>query len=86
MSFSHKDQILWLIYITIANQDAKTRQFQKRLGTLLLNIIPIFHKRLEDVNIKDKDLKAKIYYMTLKTLLQYTYLNLLFVDFEKRSH
>ncbi len=26
MSFIHKDQILWLVYITIGNLDTKTRQ------------------------------------------------------------
>ena len=35
--------------------------------------IPIFHERSKDANNKNKDLKAKIYYMALKTMLYYTY-------------
>ena len=69
MNVSHGDQILWPVYITIGNLDAKTRQSQKRPGTLLLGSILIFHKRSEDTNNKDKDLKAKIYHMALKTIL-----------------
>ncbi len=68
MSLSHGDQILWLVYITIGNLDAKTRQSQKRLGTFLLGSIPIIYERSEDANNKDKDLKAKIYHMALKTM------------------
>ena len=69
MSLSHGDQILWPVYITIGNLDAKTRQSQKRPGMLLLDFIPIVHERSEDANNKNKDLKAKIYHMALKTML-----------------
>ncbi len=74
MSLSHKDQILWPVYITIENLDAKTRRSQKRLGTLFFCSIPIIYERSKDANNKNKDLKAKIYYMSLKTMLQCTYL------------
>ncbi len=73
MSFSHRDQTLWPVYITIGNLDAKTRRSQKRSGTLLLGSIPIIYERSEDANNQNKDLKAKIYHMTLKTMLQRTY-------------
>ncbi len=73
MSFSHGDQILWPVYITIGNLDAKIWRSQKRSGTLFLGSIPIIHKRFKDANNKDKDLKAKIYHMALKTMLQRTY-------------
>ena len=69
MSLSHGDQTLWPVYITIGNLDAKTRRSQKRPGTLLLGSIPIIHERSEDANNKNKDLKAKIYHMALKTML-----------------
>ncbi len=70
MSLNHGDQMLWPVYITIGNLDVKTRHSQTRPGTLLLNSIPIIHERSEDGNNKDKDLKAKIYHLALKTLLQ----------------
>ncbi len=73
MSFSHGDQTLWPVYITIGNLDTKTRRSQKRSGTLLLGSIPIIHEWSKDVNNKHKDLKAKIYHMALKTMLQRTY-------------
>ncbi len=76
MSFSHWDKTLWLVYIIIGNLDAKTQQSQKRPGTLFLGSIPIVHEQLEDANNQDKDLKAKIYHMALKTMLQRTYLSL----------
>ena len=69
MSLSHRDQTLWPVYITIGNLNAKTRRSQKRLKTLLLGSILIIHKWSKDANIKDKDLKAKIYHMALKTIL-----------------
>ncbi len=70
MSFSHGDQTLWPVYITIGNLDAKTRRSQTRPGTLLLGSIPVVHERSEDEDNKDKDLKAKIYHLALKTMLQ----------------
>ena len=83
MSLSHGDQTLWPVYITIGNLDAKTRRSQKRPGTLLLGSIPIIHERSEDANNKDKDLKAKIYHMALKTMLQHTYPSFPFIDFKE---
>ena len=63
ISFSHEDQTLWPIYITIGNFDAKTWHCQTRPGTLFLRSIPIVYKRLEDENNKDKDLKVKNYHL-----------------------
>ena len=83
MSFDHGDQTLWLVYISIGNLDAKTRQSQKWPRILLLGSIPIIHERSEDVKNRDKDFKAKIYHMALKTILQYTYPSFLFIDFKK---
>ena len=70
MNLSHEDPTFWPIYIIIKNWDAKTRQSQKWPGTFFLSSIPIIHEQLEDANNKNKDLKAKIYYMTLKSILQ----------------
>ena len=81
MSFCHRDQTLWPVYIIIRNLDAKIRQSQKRPKILFLGFIPIVHKHLEDKNNKDKDFKAKIYHIVLKTILQYTYPSLPSVDF-----
>ena len=61
---------IWPVYITIGNLDAKTHWSQNQLGTLLLASIPIVHEQSEDSNNKDKDLKAKIYYQALKTMLK----------------
>ncbi len=44
MSLSHGDQVLWPVYVTIGNLDAKTRWSQNRPGTLLLGSIPIVHE------------------------------------------
>ena len=63
--------------------DGKTWWSQKQPGTLLLGFIPIIHEQLEDVKNKDKDLKTKIYYITLKTILQYMYLCFLLTGFKK---
>ena len=69
MNFSHGDQTLWPVYITIRKLDAKTWRFQKRPEMLFLDSIFIIHERSEDANNKNKDLKAKIYHMALKTML-----------------
>ena len=53
---------------------------------LLLSSIPIVHKGLEDANNKDKNLKAKIHHIALKTRLQRTYPSLSFDDFKKYRH
>ncbi len=71
MSLSHGDQILWPVYVIIDNLDAKTRRSQNRPGTLCLNSIPIVHKRAEDSNNKNRDLKAKIYHLALETMLKH---------------
>ena len=83
MTFSHGDQTLWPVYIIIGNVDAKTRRSQKQLRTLLLGFIHIIHKRSENANNKNKDLKAKIYHMALKTILQRTYSSFPFIDFKE---
>ncbi len=80
MSLSHEDQTLWPVYITIGNLDAKTWRSQKWLGTLLFGSIFIIYERSKDANNKDKDLKAKIYHMALKTMLQHTYPGHLFKE------
>ena len=69
MSLSHWDQTLWPVYITIGNLDTKIQQSQKWSGMLLWGSIPIIYERLKDANNKEKDLKAKIYQMALKTML-----------------
>ena len=85
MSLSHRDQILWAVYITIGNLNAKTQQSQKRPRTLLLGSIPIVYERLEDANNKDKDLKTKIYHIALKIILQHPYLSFSLVKLRKRD-
>ena len=70
MSLSHGDQILWPVYVTIGNLDAKTCRSQNRPATLLLGSIPNVHERAKDSNNKDRDLKAKIYHLALKTMLE----------------
>lgn len=50
---------------------------------LLFGSISIIYKRLKDANNKNQDLEAKIYHITLKTILQHTYLSFFFIDFEK---
>lgn len=65
--------------------DAKTQQFQKWPKTLLLDSIFIVHKWLEDANNKNKDLKAKIYHIALKTILQYTSPSFSSIDFKKKD-
>ena len=71
MSLSHKDQVFWPVYVTISNLDTKTRQSQNRPGTLFLGFILIVYKQTEDLNNKDRDLKAKIYHLVLKTMLKH---------------
>lgn len=74
MSLSHGNQTLWPIYISIGNLDSKTRHYQTWSGVLLLGSISIIHKWSEDGNNKNKNLKAKIYHLVLKTMLQRKYL------------
>lgn len=86
MSLSHGNQSLQTVYITIENLDAKTWRSQKRPEMLLLGSIFIVHKWSEDANNKDKDLKAKIYHMVLKMMLQRTYFSHSFDDLKKKNH
>ena len=67
MNLSHIDQIFRPVHITIGNIDAKIHQSQNRLGTLLLTFKPIVHRQSEDSKNQSRDLKAKIYYLALKT-------------------
>ena len=70
MNLSHGDWVLWPVYVTIGNLDVKTRQSQNHLKTLLLGSIPIVHEQAEDLNNNDRDLKAKIYHLALRTMLE----------------
>lgn len=83
MSLSHWNQTLWPVYITIKILDAIIQQFRKCPRMLLVGSIPIIHKGLEDANNKDKDRKAKIYHIALKTILQRTYPSFPSIDFKK---
>ena len=73
------------VYITIRNLKATTQLSQKGLGKLLLGFIFIIYERLEDENNIDKYLKAKIYYMALKTRLYPNYPSPSFIDFMKKK-
>ena len=83
MSLSHRDQTLWPVYIIIGNLDVKIWQSQKWPETLLLGSISIIYKWSKDANSKNKNLKAKIYHMTLNTMLQRTYSRFYFIDFKE---
>lgn len=63
--------------------DKKIRLSQKYLGKLVLSYIPINYNLLKDTNIQNKDLKAKIYSIALKIILDHIYLSLSFIDFKK---
>ena len=69
MSLRYRDQILWPVYITIGNLNAKTWQSQKPSKTLLLGSIPIIYEQSKNANNKNKELKAKIYHMAFNTML-----------------
>ena len=81
MNLSHGDQTLWSVYIIIENLDAKSWQSQKWPRMLLLSFILIVYEGSEDTNNKNKNLKAKIYHMALKTMLQHIYTNIPFLSF-----
>ena len=83
MSLSYGDQTLWPVYITIKNLNTKTWQSQKRPRTLLLGFIFIIYNWSIDANYKNKNLKAKIFPIPLKTILQYTYSCFPFIDYKK---
>lgn len=44
---------------------------KNRPATLLWGSIPIVYKRLEDSNNKNRDFKAKIYHIVLKTIVEH---------------
>ncbi len=73
MSLSHGDQVLWPVYITIGNLDAKTHWSQNWPRTLLLGSLPIVHERAEDSNNKNRDLRSKTYHLALRTMLKRIY-------------
>ncbi len=73
MSLSHGDQVLWPVYVTIGNLDAKTCRTQNWPETLFLGSIPIVHERAEDLNNKDRDLKSKTYHLALRSMLKRMY-------------
>lgn len=50
--------------------DWKCWQSEVYFSTLFLGSISIIHERLKDRDNKNQDLKAKIYYLALKTILQ----------------
>ena len=70
MSLSHKDQVLWPVYITIGNINAKMCRSQNWPGTLFLNSISIVDNQTKDSNNKNRDLKAKIYHLAFETMLK----------------
>ena len=53
-NLSHKDQKLWLVYITIRNLDAKLRQSQKRSKTLLwaLSLLFMSDRKMQTIKIR----------------------------------
>ena len=71
MSLSYGDKVLWPVYITIGNLDAKMCWSQNRLRTLHMALISIVYERAEDSNNKDRNLKAKTYSLTLITILKH---------------
>ena len=73
INLSYKDQLFWLIYVTIDYLDIKTYYSQNWLDILLLDLISIVYKQIKDLNNKNRDLKVKIYYLALKTIFEYIY-------------
>lgn len=67
----------------ISNWDSKMQQSQIHLEILLLESISIIHQSLKDKNNKDKDLKAKIYYLALTTIFEYKYLLPIYVIYNE---
>ena len=53
--------------------ECKYMPLSKTAKILLLGSILIIYKQSEDANYKNKNLKAKIYHMVLKTMLEHTY-------------
>ena len=85
MSLNYGNQILWPVYIIIGNLDAKLWRSLNRPEILFLGFILIVYEQSEAANNKDKDLKARIYQMALKTMLQYTYPSLFSIDIKKNG-
>lgn len=52
---------------------------------LFLGFISIFYERLKNTNKKYKNLKAKIYHIILKTILQHISPSFFFVEFKKKD-
>ncbi len=73
MTLSHGDHVLWPVYVTIGNLDAKMRRSQNWPWTLFLGSILIVHERAEDSNNKNRDFKSKAYYLALKIILERIY-------------
>lgn len=71
MSLSYRNQVFWPVYITRANLDVKIRYCQNWPAILFLSFIFIDYKQVKDLNNKDKDLKTKIYFLTLKIILKH---------------
>ncbi len=71
MSLNCGDQVLWPVYITTGNLEAKTCWSQNRPETLLLGLIPIVYERVEDSNNKNRYLKSKTYHLALKIMLEH---------------
>lgn len=83
ISLSYENLTLWPIYITIGNLDVNIWQSQKLSRTLLLGFIFIIYEQSKDAKNKNQELKAKIYCIALKTILQYTNPCFSFINFKK---
>ena len=86
MWLSYRNEILLPIYIKIENLNTKKWQSPKRLNTFFFGFIIIVYKQLEDINNKYNDLKAKIYHISSKTILEHIYFSLIFDDFIKINY
>lgn len=86
INFSYRNLTLWPINIRIRNLDVKIWQSQKWPKTLLLVFVSSIQEQLKDANNKIKDLKAKIFHIVLKTMLQYIYSNFTSINFKKMRY
>lgn len=73
MSLSYWDQTLWGVNIIIKNLDLKTQYSQTCSDILLLGSILVVYEWSDNGKNKNKDLKAKIYHLALKTMLKSNY-------------
>lgn len=71
ISLSHRDQILWPIYVTIDNLNTKIYQSQNWLAILYLVSIHIIYKQTEDLNNQDGDLKTETSHLVLITIIEH---------------